>query len=101
MQNNFASKHPTSHEKKTIFKKWHLYDPEKNGLNIDMWINSDGNEIKSIFNRIEKINLSNDAREILNTTLLTNSYFPINNISEENFLSYKINYLIILPIKFY
>jgi len=71
-----------------------LYDPEENGLNIDMWINSDGNEIKSIFNRINKINLSNDAKEILNTTLLTNSYFPVNNISEENFISFKINYLI-------
>ena len=59
-----------------------LYDPEENGLNIDMWINSDGNEIKSIFNRINKINLSKDAKEILNTTLLTNSYFPVNNISE-------------------
>ena len=71
-----------------------LYDPEENGLNIDMWINSDGNEIKSIFNRINKINLSKDAKEILNITLLTNSYFPFNNISEENFISFKINYLI-------
>ena len=71
-----------------------LYDPEENGLNIDMWINSDGNEIKSIFNRINKINLSKDAKEILNITLLTNSYFPVNNISEENFISFKINYLI-------
>ncbi len=71
-----------------------LYDPEENGLNIGMWINSDGNEIKSIFNRINKINLSKDAKEILNITLLTSSYFPANNISEENFISFKINYLI-------
>ena len=71
-----------------------LYDPEENGLNIGMWINSDGNEIKSIFNRINKINLSKDAKEILNIALLTNSYFPVNNISEENFISFKINYLI-------
>ena len=71
-----------------------LYDPEENGLNIGMWINSDGNEIKSIFDRINKINLSKDAKEILNITLLTSSYFPVNNISEENFISFKINYLI-------
>ena len=71
-----------------------LYDPVENGLNIGMWVNSDGNEIKSIFNRINKINLSKDAKEILNITLLTNSYFPVNNISEENFISFKINYLI-------
>ena len=71
-----------------------LYDPEENGLNIGMWINSDGNKIKSIFNRINKINLSKDAKEILNITLLTSSYFPVNNISEENFINFKINYLI-------
>ena len=71
-----------------------LYDPEENGLNIGMWINSDVNEIKSIISRINKINLSKDAKEILNITLLTNSYFPVNNISEENFISFKINYLI-------
>ena len=80
--------------KKESIKLAGLYDPEENGLNIGMWINSDGNKIKSIFNRINKINLSKDAKEILNITLLTSSYFPANNISEENFLSFKINYLI-------
>ena len=80
--------------KKESIKLAGLYDPEENGLNIGMWTNSDGNEIKSIFNRINKINLSKDAKEILNITLLTSSYFPANNISEENFLSFKINYLI-------
>ena len=71
-----------------------LYDPAENGLSIDMWINSDGNEIKAIFERINKINLNKDAKEVLNTTLLTNSYFPISNISEEDFISFKIDYLI-------
>ena len=80
--------------KKESIKLAGLYDPEENGLNIGMWTNSDGNKIKSIFNRINKINLSKDAREILNITLLTSSYFPVNNISEENFISFKINYLI-------
>ncbi len=80
--------------KKESIKLAGLYDPEENGLNIGMWINSDGNKIKSIFNRINKINLSKDAKEILNITLLTISYFPANNISEENFISFKINYLI-------
>ena len=80
--------------KKESIKLAGLYDPEENGLNIGMWINSDGNEIKSIFSRINKINLSKDAKEILNITLLTNSYYPVNNISEENFISFKINYLI-------
>ena len=71
-----------------------LYDPTDNGLTIDMWFNTDGNEIISIFNRINKINLSNDAKEILNIALLTNSYFPKINITEEKFANYKTDYLI-------
>ena len=71
-----------------------LYDPTDNGLTIDMWFNTDGNEIISIFNRINKINLSNDAKEILNIALLTNSYFPQINITEEKFANYKTDYLI-------
>ena len=71
-----------------IIKLAGLYDPEENGLSIDMWINSDGNEIESIFEKINKIELSKDAKDILNIILLTNSYFPIKNISEEKFLSF-------------
>ena len=71
-----------------------LYDPVENGLKINMWHNSDGKEIISIFNRLSKINLSSDAQEILNIALLTNSYFPKTNISEEEFLNFKYNYLI-------
>ena len=71
-----------------------LYDPSKHGLTIDMWINSDGNEIESVFKRINKIKLSNDAKEILDIALLTNSYFPKKNISEDEFLNYKTDYLI-------
>ena len=71
-----------------------LYDPAENGLTIDMWFNSDGNEIVSIFKRINKIKLSNDAKEILDIALLTNSYIPKKNISEDKFLNYKTDYLI-------
>ena len=31
-----------------------LYDPEENGLDINMWFNSDGNEIKLILNKLKK-----------------------------------------------
>ena len=50
-----------------------LYDPEENDLTIDMWSNSNGEEILNLFNKIKKIKLSNDAKEILNILLLTNS----------------------------
>ena len=71
-----------------------LYDPEENGLNINMWSNSDGDQIIDIFKRIDKINLSNDASEILDILLLTNSYYPDTNISKEQFLNIKSNWLI-------
>ena len=35
-----------------------LYDPEENGLNMDLWINSDGQEIKLILDNINKMSLS-------------------------------------------
>ncbi len=71
-----------------------LYDPEENGLNIDMWSNSNGDEIKLILNKIDKMNLSQDSKEILDVVLLTNSYFPKENITEENFVDFKLKYLI-------
>ena len=71
-----------------------LYDPEENGLNIDMWSNSNGNEIKLILSKINKMNLSKDSKEILDIALLTNSYFPQENITEEEFVDFKLNYLI-------
>ena len=57
-----------------------LYDPEDNSLDIDMWSNSDGDQLKSIFSKIRKINLSNDAKDIMEISLLTNSYPPKKNI---------------------
>tara|TARA_B100000700_G_C14950274_1_gene811320 strand:- start:23 stop:1474 length:1452 start_codon:yes stop_codon:yes gene_type:complete len=59
-----------------------------------MWTNSEGKEIKSIFKKINKINLSDDAQSFLDIILLTNSYFPKKNISSEEFLKLQSNYLI-------
>ncbi len=71
-----------------------LYDPEENGLKIDMWSDSNGDEIKIILNKLNKMNLSDDAKEILEIVLLTNTYFPKINITEEEFINYKTNFLI-------
>ena len=62
-----------------------LYDPEDNGLDINMWSNTDGNQIKKIFLKLDKLNLSQDATEIMNILMLTNSYNPKINISEKEF----------------
>tara|TARA_B100000579_G_scaffold130183_1_gene105113 strand:+ start:14802 stop:16565 length:1764 start_codon:yes stop_codon:yes gene_type:complete len=71
-----------------------LYDPAENGLSIDMWKQTDGNDLNRIFKRLSKLNLSSDANEILKIALLTNSYVPKKNISEEEFIDIKIDYLI-------
>ena len=71
-----------------------LYDPADNELNIDMWSNSNGEEIKIIINKLKKIDLSNDAKNILDIALLTNSYFPKKNITEKEFIQLKLDYLI-------
>ena len=71
-----------------------LYDPEDYGLSISMWSNSDGLLLKKLFESINKYDLSEDASEILNISLLTNAYHPSQNITDEEFLKFKTNWLI-------
>ena len=59
-----------------------------------MWSNSDGSILKKLFKNIDKFDLSRDASEILNISLLTNAYYPNKNITEEEFLKFKSNWLI-------
>ena len=74
-----------------------LYDPAENGLDINMWSKSNGDQILNIFKRIDKMNLSKDASEILNILLLTNAHYPEINISKNQFLELKSNWLIKNP----
>ena len=67
-----------------------LYDPEDNSLDIDMWSNSDGDQLKRIFSKIRKINLSNDAKDIMEISLLTNSYPPKKIFQKKNFINLKM-----------
>ena len=71
-----------------------LYDPQDYGLSIDMWSNSDGLVLKKLFKSIDNYNLSKDSSEILNVSLLTNAYYPNQNITEKEFLKFKSNWLI-------
>ena len=71
-----------------------LYDPDDYGLNINMWLNSDGLNLKNLFENINKYNLSKDASEIMNISLLTNAYYPNQNITEQEFLNFKSDWLI-------
>ena len=71
-----------------------LYDPADYGLSMDMWSNSDGQILKKLFKNIDNFDLSGDASEILNIALLTNTYYPNKNITEEEFLKFKSSWMI-------
>ena len=76
------------------FSLYGLYDPDKNNLSIDMWNKSEGKEIRSIFDKIFLKDLSNDALDILEIALLTNSNPPTNNISKDEFYNFQKKFLI-------
>ena len=70
-----------------------LYDPEDYGLDINMWSNSDGDQLKIIFEKLKKVKLSKDAKELMNISLLTNAHYPKKNISEKEFLKIRSDWL--------
>ena len=59
-----------------------------------MWSNSDGLILKNLFEDLNKIKLSKDAFEILNISLLTNAYFPDQNMTQREFLKVRSDWLI-------
>ena len=71
-----------------------LFDPAENDLNLDMWSNSDGKEIKTLLKKINTRELSNFSEKIMDIALLTNSYLPKNDITPEEFQNFTIDHLI-------
>ena len=71
-----------------------LYDPNNYDLDINMWSNSDGDQLKDLFGRIAKLDLSEDASELMNISVLINAHYPKKNISEKEFLKLKSDWLI-------
>jgi len=71
-----------------------IFDPEENNFNLNMWSNTDGIEIKKILNRIDKLKLSQLSEDLLFQVLFTNAYSPKANLNADEFLKFKINWLI-------
>jgi len=71
-----------------------ILDPEENNFNLNMWTNTDGEDVKKILNRINKLKLSKISEDLLFLVLFTNSYSPQKNLNSEEFLKIKINWLI-------
>jgi len=71
-----------------------LYDPNENNLTLEMWSTSEGTTIKDTIERIKKIKLSSFAEELFVNTLFTVSKLPNQNMTDEEFINYKIDWLI-------
>ena len=71
-----------------------LFDPAEHDLTLNMWQLSDGEKILKILNKINKINLSDDAKNLYNKLILTNALPPKSNFSTKDFLKLKTNWLI-------
>ena len=71
-----------------------IFDPDENNLSLDMWVNSEGTRIKDTIDRINKIQLSSFAEEIFINTLFTISKLPSQNMTDAEFINYKLDWLI-------
>jgi len=71
-----------------------IFDAEINNFNLNMWSQSDGNDIKKILKRINKLKLSKFSEDLLFQVLFTNAYPPQRNLSANEFLKIKIDWLI-------
>jgi len=71
-----------------------IFDPEENNFNLNMWLRSDGEDIKKILKRINKLKLSKFSEDLLFKVLFTNAYPPKVNLNSKEFLKIKIDWLI-------
>ena len=59
-----------------------------------MWSKTDGEDIKKVLNRINKLKLSKLSEDLLFQVLFTNAYSPQKNLDSKEFSKIKINWLI-------
>ena len=71
-----------------------IFDPEDNNFSLNMWSDSDGEDIKNILKRINKLKLSKLSEDLLFQVLFTNAYPPKTNLTSREFLKIKIDWLI-------
>ena len=69
-----------------------VYDPEENNFDLNMWSNTNAEDVRASIKRLKKINLSKTSSEILENILLSYSY-PPEGMGEKEFLQLKINWL--------
>ena len=70
-----------------------IYDPAENNFNLNMWTQTEAEDVRSSFNRINKIQLSNTATKLFENTILSFA-FPPKSMEEKEFVNLKINWMI-------
>jgi len=70
-----------------------IYEPADYDLTLSMWANTKAEDLKSSLKRLDKIELSQSSKEILEIILFSFSY-PPNGMTEKEFVKLKINWLI-------
>ena len=71
-----------------------IFDPEENNFNLNMWSQTDGEDIKKILKRIDRLKLSKHSENLLFQVLFTNAYSPQKNLNSDEFLKIKVDWLI-------
>ena len=74
-------------------KVYGIYDPANYNFSLNMWTTTKAEDLRSSLKRLKKINLSKSSNEILEMILFSFSY-PPQDMSEEEFIKLKINWLI-------
>jgi len=70
-----------------------IYDPEENNFDLNMWTQTEAEKVRSSFNRINKIQLSNTATKLFENTILSFAY-PPKSMDEKEFVTLKIDWMI-------
>ncbi len=70
-----------------------VYDPAENGFDLNMWSQTDAENVRSSFKRINQINLSSTATKLFENTILSFAY-PPKGMENKEFVNLKINWMI-------
>jgi hypothetical protein len=70
-----------------------IYDPADNNFNLNMWSQTDADDVRLSIKRINKIKLSNTATILFEKTFFSFAY-PPNGMEDEEFIDLKINWMI-------
>ena len=63
-----------------------IFDPAENNFSLNMWSDTDGDDIKNILKRINKLKLSKFSEDLFFKILFTNAFPPKTNLSSREFL---------------